>query len=248
MLVTKNILLLLALCVGLVSTASAQKQKAPNFLEGVIKYKVELEGMPQAEQFTDNLLINVFFKDKDAKVDFAMMGGLMSVQFINNRSKDLTTMLMNIPTLYENTAVNFDKDSDVMQELMKAQNTNAAPTKIPEFEYNKRKKKRIASYPCHLAEMEFEGQTVKFYVTEKLRPEAMVLEGQTVKTLQGFPLGMELNIEGMTLKITAIDVIKQDVNKEAFEIPDSYEMKSLDEFMEEVKAKAGGMGESGVGL
>ncbi len=248
MLVTKNIFLLLAFCVGLLNFANAQSKKAPNFPEGVIKYKIEVEGMPQAAQFTDNLLINVFFKEKDAKIDFAMMGGLMSVQFINNRSEDLTTMLMNIPTFYEKTAVNFDKDSDFMQEIMKMQTTNAAPTKMPEIEYNKRKKKRIAKYACHLAEMEVEGQTVKFYVTDKLRPEATMMETQNLKMLQGFPLAMEMNVQGMTLKVTAIEVIKQDVKGEAFEIPASYQMKTLDEFIEEVKAKTGGMGETGIGL
>lgn len=248
MLATKNIILLLAFCLGMLNFASAQSKKAPNFPEGVIKYKIEVEGMPQAEQFTDQVLINVFFKEKDAKVDFALMGGLMSVQFINNRSEDLMTMLMNVPTFYEKTAVNFDKDSDIMQELMKAQKTNAAPTKVPEIEYNKRKKKRIANYPCHLAEMNVEGQTVKIYVTDKLRPAATMMEDASLKTLQGFPLAIEMNIEGMTLKITAIDVIKQSVEATAFEIPESYEMKSLDEFIEEVKAKAGGMGETGIGL
>lgn len=248
MLVTKNIILLLAFCLGMLHFASAQSNKAPNFPEGVIKYKVEVEGMPQAEQFTDNIMINVFFKEKDAKVDFAMMGGLMSVQFINNQSKDLMTMLMNIPSFYEKTAVKFDEDSDFMQELMKAQKTNAAPTKAPEIEYNKRKKKRIAKYPCHLAEIAVEGQTVKFYVTEKLRPAATLTNDESMKTLKGFPLAMEMNIEGMTLKITAIDVIKQPVDATAFEVPESYEMKTLDEFMEEVKAKTGGMGETGIGL
>lgn len=248
MLVTKNIVLLLTFCLGMLNFASAQNKKAPNFPEGIIKYKIEVEGVPQAEQFTDNVLINVFFKENDAKVDFALMGGLMSVQFINNKSKDLTTMLMNIPSFYEKTAINFDKDSDIMQELMKAQKTNAAPVKVPEIQYNKRKKKRIAKYPCHLAEMEVEGQSIKFYVTEKLRPAAMVMNDDNLKSLKGFPLAMEMNIEGMTLKITAVDVIKETVETTAFEIPESYEMKSLDEFIEEVKAKTGGMGQSGIGL
>lgn len=248
MLITRNVILLLVCCFGLLNFASAQKNKAPNFPEGIVKYKVEVEGMPQAEQFTDNILINVFFKEKNAKLDFAMMGGLMSLQIINNKSKELTTMLMNIPTFYERTAVNFDKDSDVMQEIMKAQNTNAAPTKIPEIEYNKRKRKRIAKYPCHLAEMEVEGQSMKFYVTDKLRPSATVVEDDNMKSLKGFPLGFEMTIEGMTLRITAIDVIKQVVESEAFEIPESYEMKTLDEFVEEVKAKAKGMGGGDIGL
>ncbi|MGH1334796.1 MAG: hypothetical protein ACRBFS_01615 [Aureispira sp.] len=248
MLVTKKIVLLLTFCLGMLNVASAQKNKAPNFSEGIIKYKIEVEGVPQAEQFTDNVLINVFFKEKDAKVDFALMGGLMSVQFINNKSKDLTTMLMNIPSFYEKTAVNFDKDSDIMQELMKAQKTNTAPVKMPEIEYNKRKKKRIAKYPCHLAEMEVEGQSIKFYVTDKLRPTAMVMTDENLKNLKGFPLALEMNVEGMTLKITAVEVLKQMVEATTFEVPESYEMKSLDEFIEEVKAKTSGMGDSGIGL
>lgn len=244
----KNFLLPLVFCVGMLNFTIAQNQKTPNFSEGIIKYKIEVEGMPQAAQFTDNLLINVFFKEKDAKIDFAMMG--MSVQFINNRSKDLTTMLMNIPAFYEKTAVNFDKNSSIMQELLKAKKTNVAPTKTPKIEYNKRKKKRIAKYMCHLAKMEVEGQIVKFYVTDKLRPiaTANITEDKNLKNLEGFPLAMEMEIEGMTLKFTAIDVAKQSVEAATFEIPESYTMKSLDEFIKEVKAKTGGAGQSGIGL
>jgi pantothenate kinase len=96
--------------------------------------------------------------------------------------------------------------------------------------------------------MEVEGQSLKFYVTDKLRPSATVVEDDNIKSLKGFPLGFEMTIEGMTLRVTAIDVIKQVVESDAFEIPESYEMKTLDEFVEEVKAKSKGMGGGDIGL
>lgn len=241
-------LLLLVFSLGWSTVSSAQKNKKPNFNEGVIEYKVEVEGMPQAEAILNSTTVKVFFKEESSKLDLALMGRAMTVEFINNQKENLSTMLMNIPSFYERVAIDFDKDSDMMKEIMKAQEEERAEQEV-DIQYYKSKRKRIAKYPCYLSEIEAGGQTVKMYLTEKLRPTAAVnLAGQNTQEFKGFPMAIEVDIEGMTLKITAVDVQREPVDQELFTIPESYTRKSLDEFIKEMKEKTGGMGNGTIGL
>lgn len=246
--ITKIMFLLLVFSLGWSSVSTAQKNKKPNFTEGFIEYEIEVEGMPQAEAFLNSTTVKVFFKEKNSKLKIAIMGGVMSVDFINNVKADLTTMLMNIPGYMESTAVDFDKNSDIMKKVMKAQEEEAAEQDV-DIQYYKHKRKRIAKYPCYLSEIEAGGQTVKMYLTEKLRPSAAVnLASKNTKELKGFPMSFEIDVEGMTVKITAIDVKRESVNQKIFDIPASYTRKSIDEFVEEIQEKTGGMGNGTIGL
>lgn len=246
--VTKIMLLLFAFSFGWSQVSTAQKAKKPNFSEGVIEYKIEMEGMPEVGQMLNSTTMKIFFKEQNSKVDLAILGGMMSVEFINNKKDDISSMLMNIPSFYERVAVDFDEDSDVMKELMQAQKEDTAQEQV-DVQYYKGKRKRIAKYPCYLSEVEAGGQKVKVYLTEKLRPEAAVNWGtKDLSDFKGFPMAFEIEIEGMTLKITAVDVKKETVDAETFDIPESYTRKSLDEFVQEMKEKASGMGNGTIGL
>lgn len=240
--------LLLVFSLGWNSVSTAQKNKKPNFTEGFIEYEIEVEGMPQAEAFLNSTTMKVFFKEKNSKLNIAIMGGVMSVDFINNVKEDLMTMLMNVPGYMESTAVDFDKDSDMMKKIMEVQEEEAAEQDVA-IQYYKRKRKRIAKYPCYLSEIEAGGQIVKMYLTEKLRPSAAVnLAGRNTEKFKGFPMALEMDIEGMTVKITAVDVQRESVDQEMFDIPKSYTRKSLDEFVKEIQEKTGGMGNGTIGL
>jgi hypothetical protein len=245
-----NTLLVLIMCLGFWSSVTAQKKKVVNFEEGVIKYKIEVEGMPEVAQFANNSIINLYLKGKNSKMDISIMGGMASVQLINNRTENLFTMLMDVPSFYEKTAVSIDEDSDFLKELKEAGGKNQAPTKEVEVKYFKNKKQKIAKYPCYKAEVGMgDGSSDKLtvYLTEKLRPTALSQLEKTLGTMDGFPLGFEMNIEGMLIKITAIDVIKENLEEDAFNVPASYEKKTMDEFKEEIEQKMG-TGNGGVGL
>lgn len=245
-----NILLALIMCLGILTSATAQKKKAANFDEGIIKYKIEVEGMPEAAQFANNSIINLYLKGKDSKMDISIMGGMASFQLINNMTENLFTMLMDVPSFYEKTAVSIDEDSDFLKELKEVGGTNQAPTKDLEVTYFKKKKQRIAKYPCYKAEVgmgDGSGDKLTVYLTEKLRPTALSQIEKTLGTMEGFPLGFEMRVEGMLIKITAIDVIKESLDETAFLVPESYNKKTMDEFKEEVEKKMG-MGNGGIGL
>ncbi|WP_052592491.1 hypothetical protein [Aureispira sp. CCB-QB1] len=245
-----NFLLALIIGLGIITSASAQKKKPANFDEGIIKYKIEVEGMPEAAQFANSSLINLYLKGKDSKMDISIMGGMASFQLINNMTENLFTLLMDVPTFYEKTAVSIDEDSDFLKELKEAGGRNQAPTKDVEVKYFKNKKQKIAKYPCYKAELEMgDGSSDKLivYLTEKLRPTALSQVEKTLGVMQGFPLGFEMRVEGMLIKITAIDVIKENLDEDAFIVPESYSKKTMDEFKEEIEHKMG-TGNGGIGL
>lgn len=248
---TMNILLTLIMCLGILTAVSAQKKKASNFEEGVIKYKIEIEGMPEAAQFANSSIINLYLKGKDSKMDLSVMGGMASFQLINNMSKNLFTLLMDVPSFYEKTAVSIDEDSDFLQQLKEAGGKNQAPMKEADVKYFKNKKQRIAKYPCYKAEVGMgDGSSDKLivYLTEKLRPTALPQIGEALGSMEGFPLGFEMRVEGMLIKVMAVDVIKENIDEAAFNIPDSYSQKTMDEFKEEIENKMGGNGSGGIGL
>lgn len=247
---TRNILLAVVMCLGIVASVNAQKKKAPNFSEGIIKYKIEVEGAPEVSQFVNNSIINLYLKNKDSKMDISIMGGMASFQLINNMKDDLMTLLMDVPSFYEKTAVSIDEDSDLFKELKAAKNKNQAPEKEMEIEYFKGKKKKIAKYPCYRAEVALGAGTsekLTVYLTDKLRPTALSQIEKTIGSFDGFPLGFEMEVEGVLVKVMAVDVLKESIENAAFEVPETYAKKTMDEFKDEIERKMGtGSGEIGL--
>ena len=68
---------------------------------------------------------------------------------------------------------------------------------------------------------------------------------KSLNNLEGFPLGFEMVVEGVTIKIMATEVLKQAVDSDNFNVPDSYSKKTLEEFKYEIQSKFGGMSGNG---
>jgi len=250
---TMNVLLVLIMCLGIVGSSSAQKKKPANFKEGIIKYEIEVEGAPQVSQFVNNSIISLYLKEKNSKMDISIMGGMATFQLINNIKDDLFTLLMDVPTFYEKTAIAIDENSDVFKDLNVAKNKNKAPEKEKEWEvkYFKSKKKRIAKHSCYKAEVSMSGSDEKLtmYLTDKIRPEALTQIEKTIGKQEGFPLGFEIEVDGVSIKVMAVEIDKKAVSTEAFNVPDTYTKKSLEEFKDEIQNKLGGSGNGGgIGL
>lgn len=114
---TMNLLLALVISLGMLTSVSAQKKKAANFSEGIIQYKIEVEGAPEVSQFVNNSVINVYLKNKDSKMDISIMGGMASFQLINNIKENLFTLMMDVPSFFEKTAVSIDENSEGYSEV-----------------------------------------------------------------------------------------------------------------------------------
>lgn len=240
-----NSILVLLVIGGLNVNSFAQKKKAPNFLEGTITYKVEVQGVPEVSQFINGTEFTVLFKNELSKMDVGIMGGLAKFQFISNVKEKLYTVLMDVPTFYEKTAIPIDTEHQIFKDL-KAKQTNQAPSKTVEktgdITYNKKKRKRIAKYSCYTAEMDMETGTADkmvIYLTDKIRPATQSAMQRQVGKMDGFPLGFEMRMNGAKVTIMAVNVKKESLEKELFEVPESYSEKSLDEIKEELQEKFG---------
>ena len=234
---------LLLLTIGFSSVGLfAQKKQASNFNEGIIKYVIEVEGTAEFAQFVDNSAIYLYLKGENSKMDFNIMGGLANFQLINNMNDDLFTLMMDVPAFYEKTAISFDENSNLFDEIEVTKNRNKAPQKEMVVEYFKNKKKKIAKYLCYKAVLSAgpnENDKLTMYLTDKLRPQLLSKIEESIGYLDGFPLGFEIMIDDITVKIVAEEVLKQDIETNSFVVPNSYTLKSLEQFKEELQKKFG---------
>lgn len=239
-----NQLLVILVIVGLHSDVFAQKKKAPNFLEGTIVYEVKVEGVPEVSQFINGTEFTLLFKNELSKMDVGIMGGLAKFQFISNVKEKLYTVLMDVPTFYEKTAVPIDLEHQIFKDL-KDKQPNQSPEKKtdkPEIKYNKKKTKRIAKHRCYTAEMdmgEMGSDKMVIYLTNKIRPATQSAIERQVGKMDGFPLGFEMTMKGAKVTIMAKSVKKESLEKELFEVPENYSEKSLEEIKEEMQEKFG---------
>lgn len=87
--------------------------------------------------------------------------------------------------------------------------------------------KVIAGYTCHKAQISSPGQTpVTVYYTTEIPVNGSF---QFSNGLKGFPLFYEINENGLSMIMTAIEVAIETVAEEQFSIPDGYDVKTSEE-------------------
>jgi GLPGLI family protein len=90
-----------------------------------------------------------------------------------------------------------------------------------------KEKKVIAGYKCKSAVLSNEYQTIKVFFTEEL-PNWSI----EYPDLPGMPLEIEFEIDGLKVHQIAVDVSEESLEDYLFEIPDSYEKLTQEEFQE----------------
>lgn len=230
---------------ALPQSTQAQKQKAPNFNEGVITYELKIEGQGAAEieSFTKSTTIQLFLKDSSSCLDVTFMGGLMRMQILRNAAQPHSVMLLDIPMVADKVAVPLKpkenaEDGDVMQRLGNLDNLQNMSSPLT-FKGSK----RIAKHKCRKGTLDMPtgGEEMNFivYSTSKIRPNnsGIALFSQL---LGGFPLGFDITAQGMRIELTATTIEKKSVPASRFDVPKGYTEKDLDEFQEIFKGKLGG--------
>lgn len=104
-------------------------------------------------------------------------------------------------------------------------------TPAPNFDVEKTEEtKEILGYPCKKVTLTSEeGDVMEMWVTEKIQSERK--DGRfVVEDVDGFPLKLVLNQEGMTLKLTAKSMETKFKDKEMFDVsvPEGYEITTMD--------------------
>jgi hypothetical protein len=234
---------LVVLFLTLSSGIFAQKKApAPNFEEGIIRYGLEVGGANAEEikRFTNGTTMVWYIKGKDSRFEVSAMNGFAKLQFIRNEDTKMSTLLLDIPVVADKIAVQISDDDEMFKKL---QDDSRMPTNT-DNPIKFKGSKRIAKQKCKKGTIAIPNSADKmfFYATDKIRP---VFGADIFKKMGGFPMGMEADANGMKLKIMATSVEKKNLDAATFAIPEGYEMKTLEEFQEDVKSKMGG---GGIGL
>lgn len=175
----------------------------------------------------------VFFKGEKVLTKANMMGGMMVMKNLIDKSADamnMTIEVMGQKMWIETTLSEMDKDPK--QAAVKAS------TKVT---YDKSKTKKIAGYDCYMMQIaspDNPDMTVEGYITESIKGNSSMIQGFQGVEIAGFPLEMTIKNKMFNMTMTA--------KKISGEIKDSDLTINTDGFkkmtMEELKAMSGGMG------
>ena len=77
------------------------------------------------------------------------------------------------------------------------------------------------------------------YLTDRIKPEEATELQKPFGDLQGFPLAAEMLVDGVMVKVEAQRIQRQKIHLDAFEIPESYSHKSMEEFLEDLQKQMG---------
>ncbi|AFC26211.1 DUF4412 domain-containing protein [Saprospira grandis] len=200
--------------------------------EGYIKYTMNMAGgeeNPMAGMLNGSEM-KVYFLGSQVKTSINMMNGMMNMNIIMDNEAQEGLMLMSIPMMGKNMAVELSKEQ--MEELKAKQKSNAAASQ-PTFKYYKRKRKKIAGYRCHKVEVQMPGvsETLTMYVTKKIQPVGQSQIQEQLPGLEGFPLRYEISQGGMKLVFEADEISNKPPKAEVFDksIPEGYEKTTLEE-------------------
>ena len=226
----KKLLQLSFLFIFTISAFSTFAQK--KISNGSVKYEItELKGDNPQLAMLKGTMISMGFLDGKQKMDLGIMGGMMRVQTImdaNDPENPIILMDMMGQKIHISDAG--QEMTDKMGAGLMSQEGAAADYEIS---YDKKDKKTIAGYKCSLATVKTkEGLPVKMYVTDKINPANSQFQ-EMFSGLNGFPMQIMIDAEGMGVTITAQEV-KDKIDAVNFALPEGYTKMTAEEFSKQM--------------
>jgi hypothetical protein len=208
---------------------------------GSITYDMKMDKNNPMAGMLSNTNMVVSFKGKLVKTVINVMGGMVNVNMIMDSDAKKGIMLMSMPMMGKNMAVEMTPD-DVKNAESKSKENQA----LSKIEYNKKNNKKIAGFKCHQAIAKVSGMPdgITLYVTDKIKPAAQSQIQNQIPGLNGFPLGLEVVQAGMKINFEATKVDKAIPADSEFDmsIPAGFQKVT----MEELKNMGGGLGTFGL--
>jgi hypothetical protein len=203
---------------------------------GVISYELAKDAAAGSEMdMLGGMNLSIAFDDKMQKMDMNMMGGLIRVQtiFSIESVKDgvlLMDMMGQKIQIVELTE----------EELAKSNTFMVAEG--AEVKYDEKDTKEIAGYKCYRAIMKTEdGNEIKYYITDKIRPPASPKKSKDMVGLKGFPLEMTIDAQGFVMTFSAKEVSEK-VSDDLFITPEGYTKMTMAEFEKQMGGMNFGLG------
>jgi len=184
--------------------------------EGKVNYKVDAKSLdPAVAQFLQNLSMVVYFSGDKLRVDMNM-GLLGTTTTISDGKTGKTLTLMNM--MGNKLAVN-EMPEEAKELQWTVENTGAVKT--------------IAGHECRKTLLKTDQVNLVYYVTDQIASPKIKSEFQLDK-LDGFPLEMQMNNNGLSFTMIATSVVPQAVPASTFslEIPSGYELMSPEDMLQ----------------
>ncbi len=217
----KKIVLAFLVLAGVFTACDSVKPGAGKINEGKITYKIDLSGtelnMIQKQLF-EMAKLTISFKEPFIRTEFDM--GMVAHTVIADGSKNTGLMLFSM--MGNKTAAKMTAD-----DLAKKQQEKGKYT----VEYSD-ETKEIAGYKCKKATLKMEnGATLGLYYTEDIQPAKMNTEF-TYREINGFPLEMQVDMNGMKINLVASSVDASPLPADYFsmEIPEGYTEADMTQF------------------
>jgi len=212
-----------------VGASSIQAQKSMD--EGYIQYEVtNIEAESMEAQMMKGTLINVYFNQKNTKMNVQMMGGMVTMDIFTVIGAKSSIMQMNM----------MGTKAQVDQPI---EDNATAESNKPDFDisYDKSDTKEIAGEKCVKAPLvdKKTKESVEIYVANGLNAK-VEMKDKMFPGLEGIPMEIIIKAQGMGVTITAQD-LKKSVSDSDFELGEGYEKMTLEEFQKSM----GGMGNFG---
>lgn len=180
--------------------------------EGVITYSIEYIEVPEEIRGMESMLpseMTMTFKDENARVEQEIMGGSQVVV-----TGEQTFVLMDM--MGQKIAITMTDE-----EVAKAKEEAEEPV----YEYSD-ETKTIIGIECKKVVLTTENGDVVIWYTDEVKVGATV---DNFEFLDGLPLQYETVQQGMKLRLTAKNILEEDVSDSEFEIPAGYERMTSEE-------------------
>lgn len=213
--------------------ANAQKiSKSAHIKMEVTDVSSQDESMKPFTQMFLGTKSEYYFHDHKTLMIQNMMGGMISSSTLIDQTSNQMEMLIDLA----GNKNYFETDKDQMD------SKNLDKSK-PSITYDKNDKKNILGYQCYKAVMQTqEGLVMKFFVTDDIEIDAQGIQGLKDVELNGFPLEMTTETNGLTLTYTATE-INENFDKKVFNLDKSgFKKITLEEFNQMIGQMGGGLG------
>ncbi len=217
----KKIIALLIVTTTLLTSCDSLKPGAGKISEGKISYNIDLSGSEMGmleKQLLQMAKLNISFKEAMMKTEFDL--GMMATTVVVDGSAKSGLML--ISAMGNKTAAKMTADDLQKQEKAKGTYT---------VEYSD-ETKEIAGYKCKKATLKMEnGANLTLYYSEEIQPAKMNSDF-TFSELKGFPLEMQMDMQGMKFNMIAssVDGTALPADNFSMAIPEGYTETTMAQF------------------
>ena len=216
-------LLAIALLLGL--QLSAQTAAVSDFR---VDYKVNLNDPkmdPMAKMMMSSAKMSMSFLGQKSRVEMNM-NAMMNTVAINDETTKKSIVLMNM--MGKKMAMVPDDDPAELKNRYNSTSTKTGKTKT------------IAGYKCaEYIIKTTEGDQIQMWCTTAIKPKSTATDF-SFKNVEGFPLEMDMNQDGMKMKMTATKVSLEKPAATLFStaVPKGYELTTQDKMADEFGGKS----------